>query len=88
MSILAIENLSVTLGGKRVVDGISLTVGKGSFTGLIGPNGVGKSTFLRTCLGLVPANGEVPLDGIDLTTLRPTERGRHLAYLPQERETA
>lgn len=88
MSILSIENLSATLGGKRVVDGISLTVGKGSFTGLIGPNGAGKSTLLRACLGLVPASGKVLLDGIDLTTLRPAERAHHLAYLPQERETA
>ena len=88
MSVLSIENLSATLSGRRVVDGVSLTVGKGSFTGLIGPNGAGKSTFLRACLGLVPASGAVRLDGIDLSALRPAERARHLAYLPQERETA
>ncbi|GLR54793.1 ABC transporter ATP-binding protein [Shinella yambaruensis] len=88
MSILTIENLSATLAGKRVVDGVSLTVGKGSFTGLIGPNGAGKSTFLRACLGLVPASGMVRLDGVDLAGLRAAERARHLAYLPQERETA
>ena len=88
MSVLAIENLSVTLAGKRVVDGVSLTVGKGSFMGLIGPNGAGKSTFLRACLGLVPASGTVRLDGGDLANLRPAARARHLAYLPQERETA
>jgi ABC-type multidrug transport system ATPase subunit len=57
VSVLAIENLSASLSGRRIVDGVSLTVGKGSFTGLIGPNGAGKSTFLRACLGLVPASG-------------------------------
>lgn len=88
MSVLAIENLSATLAGKRVVDSVSLTVGKGNVTGLIGPNGAGKSTFLRACLGLVPASGAVSLDGADLSILRPAERARHLAYLPQERETA
>lgn len=88
MSILAIEDLSATLSGKRVVNGVSLTVEKGSFTGLIGPNGAGKSTFLRACLGLVPASGTVRLDGVNLATLRTAERARHLAYLPQERETA
>lgn len=88
MSILAIENLSATLAGKQVVDDVSLTVGKGSFMGLIGPNGAGKSTFLRACLGLAPASGTVRLDGIDLASLRATERARHLAYLPQEREIA
>lgn len=88
MSVLEIENLSATLAGKRVVDGVSLTLGKGSFTGLIGPNGAGKSTFLRACLGLVAARGSVRLDGVDLAALRPADRARHLAYLPQERETA
>ena len=88
MSILAIEDLSATLAGKQVVDSVSVTVEKGSFTGLIGPNGAGKSTFLRACLGLVPTSGKVHLDGIDLTNLRAAERARHLAYLPQERETA
>lgn len=88
MSVFAIENLSASLSGRRVVDGVSLTVGKGSFTGLIGPNGAGKSTFLRACLGLVPASGRIHLDGVDLAGLRAAERARHLAYLPQERETA
>ncbi|WP_411032768.1 ABC transporter ATP-binding protein [Shinella sp. BYT-45] len=88
MSVLAIENLSAALSGRRVVDGVSLTLAKGSFTGLIGPNGAGKSTFLRACLGLVPASGAVRLDGLDLAALRASERARHLAYLPQERETA
>nr|WP_280519020.1 ABC transporter ATP-binding protein [Shinella curvata] len=80
--------MSATLSGRRVVDGVSLTAGKGSFTGLIGPNGAGKSTFLRACLGLVPASGAIRLDGTDLSALRPAQRARHLAYLPQEREIA
>lgn len=88
MSTLVIESLSATLSGKRVVENVSLTVGKGSFTGLIGPNGAGKSTFLRACLGLVPASGAVRLDGMDLAPLGAAGRARHLAYLPQERETA
>ncbi|MEW9617875.1 ABC transporter ATP-binding protein [Shinella sp. S4-D37] len=88
MSVLTVANLSATLSGKRVVDGVSLVVGKGSVTGLIGPNGAGKSTFLRACLGLVPASGTLHLDGVNLTALKPSERARHLAYLPQERETA
>jgi iron complex transport system ATP-binding protein len=88
VSVLTIEDLSATLAGKQVVKSVSLTVGKGSFTGLIGPNGAGKSTFLRACLGLVPASGTVRLDGVDLAALKASERARHLAYLPQERETA
>jgi len=88
MSVLAIETLSATLSGRRVVDGVSLTLEKGGFTGLIGPNGAGKSTFLRACLGLVPASGALRLDGVDLAALRPAERARHIAYLPQEREVA
>lgn len=88
MSMLSIENLTVSLAGRQVVNHVSLSVAKGSFTGLIGPNGAGKSTFLRACLGLVPAEGTVRLDGRDLATLGATERAHALAYLPQERETA
>ena len=88
MSLLAIENLAAALSGKTIVREVSFTVPKGSFIGLVGPNGAGKSTFLRACLGLVPASGTVQVDCIDLGALSPSERARHLAYLPQERETA
>lgn len=88
MSILSIQNISVALAGRTVLENVSLTVPLGSFTGLIGPNGAGKSTFLRACLGLVAGSGTIRLGTIDLKALTFAERARHLAYLPQEREVA
>ena len=88
MSALAVEDLTVSLAGRTVVDRVSLTVPRGCFAGLIGPNGAGKSTLLRACLGLVPAKGTIRLDGAGLQDLAAGHRALHLAYLPQERETA
>ncbi|HLS18680.1 MAG TPA: ABC transporter ATP-binding protein [Paracoccaceae bacterium] len=83
MSLLAIRDLSVTLGGRRVVHGISLDVGAGECVGLIGPNGAGKSTAMRAALGLIPAQGTS-----NLREMPPPVRARHAAWLPQGREIA
>ncbi|SEA84588.1 ABC transporter ATP-binding protein [Rubrimonas cliftonensis] len=88
MSLLALEGLSVSLGGRRVVDGVSLAVAPGDFVGLIGPNGAGKSTLMRAALGLLPAAGGRRLGGEDVARLSPPERARRAAWLPQEREIA
>ena len=52
------------VAGKRAIDGISLDIGKGSFTAVVGMNGSGKSTFAKSLNGLlVPTSGEVTVDG-------------------------
>lgn len=86
MSLLAIENLSVDLGGRTVLDDISLTVGEGECVGLIGPNGAGKSTLLRAVLALVPSRGAVLLNGDDGGAMSAPDRARIVSYLPQERD--
>ena len=48
--------------GTRVLDGVSLTIGRGRWVVVIGPNGAGKSTLLKALVGLVPAHGRVELD--------------------------
>lgn len=53
--------VSVTLGGKDVVDAVDIDLGSGEWLGLIGPNGAGKSTLLRALAGLVNHRGEVSL---------------------------
>ncbi len=69
-------------GGKRAVDGVSLTVPAGSIYGILGPNGAGKTTTLRMLLGIIdPSSGNSTLLGHD----RPLQAARQVGYLPEER---
>jgi len=72
MSLLQISDLVVSYGAHRVIKGISLSVAEGEFAALVGPNGHGKTTILRTISGLVRARGgTLRLGGRDITRLRP-----------------
>ena len=76
---LDVQNLAVVLGGRRVLDQVSFTVGAGEFTGLIGSNGAGKTTLLRVILGLQrAAEGRVLVAGRPLAG-----RSRSIGYVPQ-----
>lgn len=80
---ILIENLSVTYGDHRVLDGLSLSVPAGSVTALLGGNGAGKSTTLSTLLGFVKAaSGTVSVCGID-PGADPDAARRKMAYLPE-----
>ena len=69
---LKINDLKVSYGGIEAVKGISFEVPNGQIVTLIGANGAGKSTTLRTIAGLVrPAGGHIQLDGEDITGLSP-----------------
>lgn len=83
-AVLNVENLSVALGGRRVVHQASLSVSGGEVVGLIGPNGAGKTTLLRTALGMLrPVAGQVTVNG------RPVGGGRaSIGYVPQRHEFA
>ncbi|MGI5202524.1 ABC transporter ATP-binding protein [Spirillospora sp. CA-108201] len=80
---VSVRRLDVALGGRPVLEGVSLEVPAGSWTAVIGPNGAGKSTLLRAVLGLVPSRGEITLAGADLQSLKPRQRARLVAYAPQ-----
>ncbi len=78
--VLTVEEVSVSFSGRVVLDRVSFKVGKGEFTGLIGSNGVGKTTLLRVILGLQkPGSGHVRVLGAPLA-----KRGRSLGYVPQK----
>ncbi len=72
-------------GGPPVVDGVSLSVSRGSIVGVIGPNGSGKTTLLRLLNGtLTPTHGTVTLDGVPLAALSRRDLARRLAVVPQD----
>lgn len=75
---LEARDVQVSFGGVRAVDGVDLTVADGEIHGLVGPNGSGKSTFINALTGVVPASGQVVVDGEPLPLGRPaaaTRRG-------------
>jgi ABC-2 type transport system ATP-binding protein len=80
---ILIEDLVVTYGDHRVLDGLSFSAPAGSVTALLGGNGAGKSTTLSTLLGFVKAQGgTVSVCGINPGTA-PDAARRQIAYLPE-----
>jgi len=70
--LLGLDRVSVAYGKRRALDGVSLTVSAGEIVTLLGANGSGKSTTLRTISGLVrPSAGRVVFDGRDITRTAP-----------------
>lgn len=85
---LNVSHVSVSYDGSRILRDVSLEVRPGEVLCLMGRNGVGKTTTLKTIVGLAPADsGTVSLDQTDLTRLRPEDRARTgLGYVPQGRD--
>jgi zinc/manganese transport system ATP-binding protein len=78
---LAVDGLSVRLGGREVLRDVGFTIRRGEFVGLIGANGAGKTTLMRVILGLLqPSAGEIRISG------RPRGRrgGGAVGYVPQK----
>ncbi|MFE9661185.1 ATP-binding cassette domain-containing protein [Streptomyces sp. NPDC005955] len=82
---LEIEDVTVAVGGRALVTGVSLRVAPGEVLGLAGPNGAGKSTLLRTVYRtLRPTSGRVLLDGEDVWRMPGKRLARQLAAVLQE----
>lgn len=87
-ALLHIDNLHVAYGAIRAVRGVSLRVPTGQLVALIGANGAGKSTILRTLSGLIrPASGTITFDSHDITRHRPDRiTARGLIHVPEGRQ--
>ena len=87
-TMLATQDLGCALGKYPILNGVDLEVPEGEMMALVGPNGTGKSTLLRTLAGLLPIpSGRVLVAGRDLVKLSPLERARTLAMVGQQEET-
>lgn len=84
---LDIKSLATGYGRIPVLHGVDLHVGQGEIVGILGHNGMGKSTLLKTVMGFLPARaGSIILDGEEITRLKPHQRSRRgLGYIPQGR---
>ena len=78
-----LSDVSVRLGGREVLSGVSLDVNPGEFLAVIGPNGAGKTTLLKALAGLLPSGGQIAIESTPLPLLFLADRARKLAYLPQ-----
>jgi zinc/manganese transport system ATP-binding protein len=78
--VLQVENVGMSFSGRPILNDVSFEIRRGEFTGLIGSNGVGKTTLLRIILGLQrPSSGHVLVDGGPLS-----HRSRSIGYVPQK----
>ena len=78
--VLTCKNLSKSYGTQRVLEDVNMCIPSGKIIGLLGPNGCGKSTFLKLVTGLLtPDSGEIEICG----ELRSEMSNAHVAYLPE-----
>jgi branched-chain amino acid transport system ATP-binding protein len=85
---LNVTDLRSGYGRIPILAGITLSVAAGEFVGILGHNGMGKSTLLRTLMGYLPTTaGDITFEGQSLRGLSPTARARRgIGYVPQGRE--
>lgn len=84
MNAIELRDVSLTLGDRAVLTGISLDIAMGQFVGVLGPNGSGKTTLMRAILGLVPpSHGTIHVLGHAATRGNPA-----IGYMPQARHSA
>jgi len=87
-AILDVRNLHVAYGQSEVLHGIDLSVAPGEIVAVVGRNGMGKSTLMKSLIGIMPTkSGQVTVDGADVTAMPSHARvKRGIAYVPQGRQ--
>ncbi|MCU0595396.1 MAG: ABC transporter ATP-binding protein [Desulfobacterota bacterium] len=86
--LLEVQNLWAGYGSGDILQGVTLQIAQGEIVATIGRNGVGKSTLMKTIIGILPASqGAISLKGEGITALAAQERAwRGIGYVPQGRE--
>jgi len=86
-ALLEARGVQAWYGASHVLHGVDITIGRGQTVGLLGRNGMGKSTLIRTLLGHVTQReGRIVIDGHDMSRARPHEVARRgVAYVPEGR---
>lgn len=89
MTQVSLTAARASIGGRRVLDDVTLSVAAGEMVAVCGPNGAGKTSVLRAALGLLRLEaGEAALGGRPVATLDPAARAAAAAWLPQDRRVA
>jgi len=85
---LKVSELAAGYGRIPILSGVTFSVQEGEFVGVLGHNGMGKTTLLKTLMGFLPAtSGQIWFAGVDLTNAEPHRRSRMgIGYVPQGRE--
>jgi zinc/manganese transport system ATP-binding protein len=81
LPVVALEQVRIRLGGRTILDDVTLTIDEGEFIAILGPNGAGKSTLLKTLLGLI----KVDAGSIRILDHAPRRGNRDIGYAPQHR---
>lgn len=83
MSFFSVQHLSAGYGGAKIIDDLSFQAAHGTLTGVLGPNGCGKTTLLKAICGILPSEGGCTLDGVNLAGLSARQIARQVSYIPQ-----
>jgi len=79
--VITLKNVTIELGGRKILDDLSLEINRGEFVAVLGPNGAGKSTLLKLILGLIRSEGGV----INVLGTAPRRGNSEIGYAPQHR---
>src|SRR5690606_5556140 len=77
------RDVTVAIGGKRIIEAIDFETRPGEVVAIVGPNGSGKSTFLKALSGELTYDGAIAYNGRDLAATKPTQAATVRAVLPQ-----
>ena len=81
---LEVKDLSFSYGDNKVLDNVSFFSSGGEAIAVLGPNGVGKSTFFKCILGFLPIRkGKIEIEGKDVSIMKGKELSKYIAYIPQ-----